>query len=74
MSRRGMWGALFGAQERDRFSAEELRHLHGVLLRNQVVTDANRDVVVEALRSIAELVIWCVPQTHYFGTFSPLGW
>ena len=55
---RGFWASLFGAAERDRFSVEELRHLHGVLLRNQVVTDSNRDTVVEALRSIAELVIW----------------
>ncbi|GAB4821885.1 hypothetical protein N2152v2_008931 [Parachlorella kessleri] len=55
---RGFWASLFGAAERDRFSVEELRHLHGVLLRNQVVTDSNRDTVVEALRCIAELVIW----------------
>jgi protein CLEC16A len=60
MSRqRGFWTTLFGGSgERERFSVEELRHLHGVLLRNQVVTDSNRDTVVEALRSIAELVIW----------------
>lgn len=35
-----------------------LQYLHGILLKNPVVTDANRDTVVEALRSIAELVIW----------------
>ena len=46
------------APARERFSLEELQHLHQVLLRNQVVTDANRDTVVEALRSISELVIW----------------
>ena len=34
------------------------RHLRGVLLDNPVVTDANRDALVEALRSIAELMIW----------------
>lgn len=56
---RSFWGALFGgAPAHDRFSLEELTHLHSVLLRNPVVGDANREVVVEALRSIAELVIW----------------
>lgn len=37
-----------------------LQYLHGVLLKNPVIADANRDTVVEALRSIAELVIWWV--------------
>ena len=37
-----------------------LQYLHGILLKNPVVSDANRDTVVEALRSIAELVIWWV--------------
>jgi hypothetical protein len=56
---RGFWGTLFGtAPAHERFSLAELQHLHGVLLRTPVVNDANRDTVVEALRSIAELVIW----------------
>jgi hypothetical protein len=55
---RGFWSAVFGTPQRDRFSVEELRHLHSVLLRNGVVDDSNRDTVVETLRSIAELVIW----------------
>lgn len=56
---RSFWSTLFGAPPaHERFSLEELSHLHSVLLRNQVVSDANRDTVVEALRSIAELVIW----------------
>lgn len=55
---RGFWSSLFGSPERDRFSVEELAHLHVVLLRNQVVTESNRETVVETLRSIAELVIW----------------
>jgi len=58
-SARGFWGSLFGAApQHSRFSVQELQYLHTVLLRNPVVTDANRDTVVEALRSIAELVIW----------------
>ncbi|KAK9796324.1 hypothetical protein WJX73_003927 [Symbiochloris irregularis] len=58
--RGGFWGALLGYSPppRDRFSVEELRHLHDTLIRNANVTDANRDVVVETLRSIAELMIW----------------
>lgn len=59
MQRRGFWANLFGAQPpHERFSVEELQYLHGVLLKNPVVNDTNRDTVVEALRSIAELVIW----------------
>ena len=60
MQRQGFWSSLLGggAAQRNRFSLEELQHLHTVLLRNAIVTDANRDVVVEVLRSIAELVIW----------------
>lgn len=38
-----------------------LQHFHGILLNNQTVTDYNRDTVVEVLRSIAELIIWCGP-------------
>ncbi len=64
MSRRtGSWlgGLLLGSseeQELDRFSIEHLRHLREVLIRNPVVTDANRDAIVETLRSIAELMVW----------------
>jgi hypothetical protein len=58
-ARQGFWSSLFGAAPtHDRFSVTELHQLHSVLLRNPVVTDANRDTVVEVLRSIAELVIW----------------
>ena len=49
----GLAGLWFEGQRH-----EPLQHLHGVLLRTPVVNDANRDTVVEALRSIAELVIW----------------
>ena len=60
MAQRGFWAGLFGgaAPTHSRFSLEELQRLHGVLLRHPVVSDANRELVVEALRSIAELVIW----------------
>ena len=55
----GFWSSLLGYNApRERFSLEELRHLHELLLANGVVTEANRDSVVEALRSLAELMIW----------------
>lgn len=63
MSRRSTsWlGGLLGGSEQqdvDRFSIEHLRHLRDVLIHNPIVNDANRDAVVEALRSIAELMVW----------------
>lgn len=59
--KQSFWGNLFGIQpERERFSVEELKHLHDVLQQNATVTDANKELVVETLRSIAELMIWCV--------------
>ena len=52
--RNGFWASLLGSQpERERFSLEELKHLHDVLQQCSIVTDANREVVVETLRSIA---------------------
>jgi hypothetical protein len=58
-TRRGFWSSLFGGgSPRERFSLEELQHWHSVLVRNQIVSDSNRDTVVEALRSLSELVIW----------------
>ena len=53
-----MWSRLFG-QPREKYSLEEMEHLHSLLLRNQIVTDSNRDTVVEVLRAMSELVIWC---------------
>lgn len=61
MSSRGFFSSLLGSSSKEpheRFTLEELQRLHGVVLRNSVITDANRDLVVEALRSISELVIW----------------
>ena len=57
--KQGFWANLLGVQpERERFSLEELKHLHDVLQQNSTVTDTNRELVVETLRSIAELMIW----------------
>ena len=34
------------------------RYLHAVLCKNQNVTDQNRNLLVETLRSISEILIW----------------
>lgn len=45
-------------RSRDRFSLEELRYLTDQLLKVQIVNDVNKDFVIEALRSIAELITY----------------
>ena len=49
-----------------RFSLEELKHLHDVLQQCSIVTDANREVVVETLRSIAGEPPPCSPCCQKF--------
>eukprot|EP00057_Strongylocentrotus_purpuratus_P017817 XP_011672291.1 PREDICTED: protein CLEC16A-like [Strongylocentrotus purpuratus] len=39
-------------------SLENLRLLHGVLMRNATVTEQNRSLLVETLRSMSEILIW----------------
>lgn len=39
-------------------SPEQLKYLHYILQRNSTVTDSNKGLVVETLRSIAEILIW----------------
>jgi len=41
-----------------KFTLEELRELYTVLIRNPVVHESNRALVVETIRSIAEFMIW----------------
>ena len=65
--RNGFWASLLGSQpERERFSLEELKHLHDVLQQCSIVTDANREVVVETLRSIAGEPPPCSPCCQKF--------
>eukprot|EP00741_Cyanophora_paradoxa_P021463 tig00021352_g20719.t2 len=52
-----MW-ALFGARPRDKFSLENLQYLYNTLVRNPIINDANREAIVETLRTISELLIW----------------
>jgi protein CLEC16A len=39
-------------------TALNFRYLHGVLVKNEKITDTNKALLVEALRSIAEIVIY----------------
>lgn len=39
-------------------SIDFFRYLHTVLSKNQVVSESNRSLLVETLRSIAEILIW----------------
>ena len=57
MSKKGsFWGTLFGyTPPRSRFTIEELRSLRDTLIKNSTVTEANKDLVVETLRLLAEL-------------------
>ncbi|CAF2752291.1 unnamed protein product [Rotaria sp. Silwood2] len=51
--------SLFGAsQPRNPHSLENLKYLYGVLQRNATISDANRDLLTETLRSISEILIW----------------
>jgi protein CLEC16A len=60
MNNKKSWWSYFApavATQR-RFTLEELRELYGVLVRNPVVDEANKALVVETIRSIAEYMIW----------------
>uniref|UniRef100_A0A915PI41 CLEC16A/TT9 C-terminal domain-containing protein n=1 Tax=Setaria digitata TaxID=48799 RepID=A0A915PI41_9BILA len=43
---------------RNPHSLEYLKYLHGVLVKNEQVTENNRKLLVECLRAIAEILIW----------------
>ncbi|CAF1075865.1 unnamed protein product [Rotaria sordida] len=50
---------LFGAtQPKNPHSLDNLKYLCGILQRNTTVSDANRDLLTETLRSISEILIW----------------
>ncbi|KAJ0965598.1 hypothetical protein J5N97_026736 [Dioscorea zingiberensis] len=51
-----MWFSFW--RSRNRFSIDELRYLTDQLQKVQIVNEVNKDFVVEALRSIAELVTY----------------
>lgn len=43
---------------KNRLSLDHLKYLYSVLERNPSVTEANRSLLVESLRCIAEILIW----------------
>lgn len=49
----GGWG-----RPKNPHSLEHLKYLYNVLSRNQTVSEHNRELLVETLRSIAEILIW----------------
>ncbi|XP_059637495.1 protein TRANSPARENT TESTA 9 isoform X3 [Cornus florida] len=51
-----MWFSFW--RSRNRLSLDELRYLTDQLTKVQVVNEVNKDFVIEALRSIAELIIY----------------
>ncbi|KAL2340519.1 hypothetical protein Fmac_008459 [Flemingia macrophylla] len=51
-----MWFSFW--RSRDRFSLDQLRYLADQLSKVQIVNDVNKDFVIEALRSIAELITY----------------
>ncbi|XP_062164002.1 protein TRANSPARENT TESTA 9 [Alnus glutinosa] len=51
-----MWLSFW--RSRDRFSLDELRYLTEQLEKVQIVNEVNKDFVIEALRSIAELITY----------------
>uniref|UniRef100_A0A7N2KW13 FPL domain-containing protein n=1 Tax=Quercus lobata TaxID=97700 RepID=A0A7N2KW13_QUELO len=51
-----MWFSFW--KSRDRFSIDELRYLTEQLTKIQIVNEVNKDFVIEALRSIAELITY----------------
>ncbi|XP_061362933.1 protein TRANSPARENT TESTA 9-like [Gastrolobium bilobum] len=51
-----MWFSFL--RSRDRFSLDQLRYLSDQLTKVQIVNEVNKDFVIEALRSIAELITY----------------
>ncbi|KAK7347776.1 hypothetical protein VNO80_22315 [Phaseolus coccineus] len=51
-----MWNSFW--RSRDRFSLDQLRYLTEQLTKVQIINEVNKDFVIEALRSIAELITY----------------
>jgi protein CLEC16A len=52
------WFGLTQRGPKNRLSLDNLKILHGVLEKNQNVSEQNRGLLVESLRCIAEILIW----------------
>jgi hypothetical protein len=57
---KSFWASLVGgpAPGPRKFTLEELRELYAVLIKNPVVTESNKALVVETIRTVAEFMIW----------------
>ena len=59
MAPKGFFEALFGSKApENKYTVANLAALHSSLARTAMVTDKNKDSVVESLRAISELIIW----------------
>jgi len=58
---KSFWASLVGGglqTGQRKFTLDELRDLYTVLIKNPVVTESNKALVVETVRAIAEFMIW----------------
>lgn len=58
MFRSRSWFGVSWGRPKNLHSLEHLKYLYNVLSRNQTVSEHNRGLLVETLRSIAEILIW----------------
>lgn len=47
-----------GSKPKNPHSLDQLKYLYNVMLKNQTVSESNRSLLVETLRSITEILIW----------------
>jgi len=47
-----------GTKPKNPHSLDQLKYLHNVMLKNQTVSESNRSLLVETLRSVTEILIW----------------
>jgi protein CLEC16A len=52
------WFGLTSKNPKNRLSLENLKNLLNVIEKNQVVTEQNKNLLIETLRCIAEILIW----------------
>lgn len=56
MSRAKYWMGI--GKPKSQHSLDNLKYLYSVLNKNQTVTENNKDLLIETLRSISEILIW----------------
>ncbi|EFX79851.1 hypothetical protein DAPPUDRAFT_304370 [Daphnia pulex] len=57
-SRSGSWFGGGGSKPKNPHSLDHLKYLYNVMIKNQTVSESNRSLLVESLRSITEILIW----------------